>query len=244
MICKNCKHEFQGNYCNNCGQSAETHRIDIHFLWHDIQHSLFHLDSGIFYSFSQLLTQPGNSIRDYIEGKRVKHFRPISLLVVLATLYGLLYHFFSIDIIAYSREQSSENGIKFEMINEWISTHFAWFTLASVPLFTFGTYIAFRNKGYTVMEYLILNAFKGSQRLFVHIAAFPLVVCFSGTPYLGKVTGLLFIIDLFLIFWTNIQFFNNLTRMKAFLLSLLSYIIFLFSVTIIIALVALILEFK
>ena len=30
--CKNCGNGFEGNYCNLCGQPAETHRINFKFL--------------------------------------------------------------------------------------------------------------------------------------------------------------------------------------------------------------------
>lgn len=42
VICKNCKQHFKGHYCNNCGQPAETRKLDFHFLIHDIQHGLMY----------------------------------------------------------------------------------------------------------------------------------------------------------------------------------------------------------
>ena len=92
--CKNCNQSFEGHFCNNCGQSAKTHQINFQFLWHDIQHGLFHFDNGILYTSKQLFTRPGNTIREFIEGKQVRHFKPFSLVIVLATVYGLLIHFF------------------------------------------------------------------------------------------------------------------------------------------------------
>ena len=66
--------------------------MNFHSLWHDIQHGLFHFDNGVLYTAKQLFTRPGNSIREYIDGKRVRHFKPISLVILLATVYGFLYH--------------------------------------------------------------------------------------------------------------------------------------------------------
>ena len=227
IICKNCLVEFNGHYCNNCGQSAEVHRLDSHFLWHDLQHGLFHFDSGIVYSVKQLLIRPGNAIREFIEGKRKKHFAPLSLVIVLATIYGVLYHYFQINTIIGPAENDSE--IDYQKINEWLATHFAWNTLAAIPLYTLGTFIAFKKQGYNFIEYLVLNAFKASQRLFVHIALFPLLYYFNGTPGMSTIIYVLYGIDMVFILWTNIQFFNRLTRIKAFLLSLLSHAIFLIS---------------
>ena len=217
ITCKNCEQIFKGHYCNNCGQSAETHKINAHFLWHDIQHGLLHFDQGILYSFKQLFTRPGHSVRDFIEGKRVKHFKPLSLAVVLATLYGFLYHFFHVDLF----DKSSEIDLK--QFNEWSITHYSWITVATIPFYTVGTYISFRKQGYNFMEYFVLNTFKASQKLFIHLALFPLVYYFRET----RITLLIYILDLVLIFWTNIQFFNRISWFKALLLSILSHIIFL-----------------
>lgn len=88
-ICKNCNEQLEWHFCGNCGQSAETHKMNVHFLWHDIQHGLLHFDKGILYTSKQLFTRPGIAIKEFIEGKRINHFKPISLIIVLATVYGL-----------------------------------------------------------------------------------------------------------------------------------------------------------
>ncbi|MFH7010272.1 DUF3667 domain-containing protein [Flavobacterium sp. FlaQc-52] len=224
ITCKNCHQIYTGHYCNNCGQSAETHLINWHFLWHDIQHGLLHFDKGILYTVKQLFTRPGHSIREFIEGKRVRHFKPLSLVVVLATLYGVLYHFFHVDLV----QTDSDNPLNLVKFNEWVSTHFSWVTIASIPLFTIGTYICFRNQGRNFVEYFVLNTFKASQKLVIGILLFPLAYFFSETPQIKTVTVVLYAIDLVLILWTNMQFFNKLSKTKVFFLSLLSHLIFLF----------------
>lgn len=224
IICKNCRHSFKGNYCNNCGQSADTHKINVHFLWHDIQHGLLHFDKGILYSLKQLFTRPGHSIREFIEGKRVNHFKPLSLVVVLATLYGFLYHYFHINLYYETKEVSGINYLEF---NEWTSTHFSWITIGTIPLYTIGTFICFKKQGYNFVEFFVLNTFKASQRLFAHILTFPLLYYFNGTPEISLLVKILYVFDVVLIFWTNIQFFDRIKKSKAFLLSLLSHFIFL-----------------
>jgi hypothetical protein len=93
ITCKNCDSQFEGKFCSNCGQSADTHRLDLHFLAINIPKLLFSfMRKGIFYTVTQLFTRPGNSIRGYVEGKRVNHYEPFAMLVTIAALYGLLYH--------------------------------------------------------------------------------------------------------------------------------------------------------
>lgn len=50
VICKNCKQHFKGHYCNNCGQPAETRKLDFHFLIHDIQHGLIYWTNMQFFN--------------------------------------------------------------------------------------------------------------------------------------------------------------------------------------------------
>ncbi|MEO8862184.1 MAG: hypothetical protein ABI358_12210 [Ginsengibacter sp.] len=32
--------------------------MNFHFLWHDVQHGLFHFDKGVLYTTKQLFTRP------------------------------------------------------------------------------------------------------------------------------------------------------------------------------------------
>lgn len=235
IICKNCHQVFKGHYCNNCGQSAETHKINAHFLWHDIQHGLLHFDKGILYSLKQLFTRPGHSIREFIEGKRVRHFKPLSLVVLLATFYGFLYHYFHIN---YFIDKSSE-ALHYGNLNEWISTHFYWVTIATIPLYTVGTYIVFKNQGYNFVEFFVLNTFKASQRLFAQILMFPILFYLNKNNHLHQFSFITYLVGLILIFWTNIQFFNKISKTKAFLLSIVSHILFLILFCILLGLILL-----
>lgn len=92
--CKNCEAVYYGNYCPTCSQSAQTKRIDAHYLLHDIPHSVFHVDKGLPYTFLQLTTNPGKALLEYIKGKRVKHFKPFAYVLVLSTISSLFLKFF------------------------------------------------------------------------------------------------------------------------------------------------------
>jgi hypothetical protein len=240
ITCKNCHQTFKGHYCSNCGQPAETHKLNFHFLLHDIQHGLFHFDSGITYTAKQLFTRPGHSIREFIEGKRVRHFKPISLIVVLATTYIALIHLLHIDLFVKTDQNLIPNShINIEQLKEWMTSHFAWITLLSIPLHTIGTAICFRKQGYNFIEYFVLNTYKASQKLYVAILFIPLLYHYSGTPAIDTVTKTLILIDFALYFCTNMQFFNNLSKTKTFFLTLLTHLIFWFTVLFIVVITSL-----
>ena len=232
--CKNCNQHFKGNFCNSCGQSADTHEINSHFLWHDIQHGLLHFDNGIFYTIKELFTRPGNAIREFIDGKRIRHFKPLSLVIILATIYGLLIHNFNIDFIPDLQRTRSAQEINFyEKIKDWMSSHYSWATLISLPFYAFGSFMAYRKQHRNFIEHLVLNAFLAGQRLVLHIIAFPLLYLYKDSSNLSAMSGILTLLDFALLFWGYSQFFNKISKPKNFLLTLLTSLIILLSLVVV-----------
>ena len=39
-------------------------------------------------------------MREFLNGKRVKHFKPMSFVILLAGIYGLLSHYFDINLLS------------------------------------------------------------------------------------------------------------------------------------------------
>lgn len=231
-ICKNCNNDFNGHFCNICGQPAETHEMNFHFLWHDIQHGLFHFDKGIFFTIKELFTRPGYSIKEFIDGMRVKHFKPISLVILLAGIYGFLYHYFHINILANAVEISGTGKDivaakeAFEKVNDWVAGHYAIVSLIQLPIYALGTFIAFKKGGYNFVQHLVLNAFLTVQKLILHIVAFPLLYNFSGTPALKKIVAGISILGFVLMTWTLIQFFDRQKQLAIFWRTILSVLIY------------------
>ncbi|MDV2446230.1 hypothetical protein CMU93_01800 [Elizabethkingia anophelis] len=85
--CLNCNEELAGKYCSNCSQPASTHRFSLsHVFKHDFVHGIFHFDKGFFFTIKELFTRPGHSIREYVQGKRVKHFNYFATVLLLLTI--------------------------------------------------------------------------------------------------------------------------------------------------------------
>lgn len=228
IICKNCNHQFEGKFCNNCGQSADTHRLDYKSLFKDLRKNfLKYFHGGIFYSAVQLFKRPGHTIREYIEGKRVKHFEPIALLLTLAALYGLLYHTFGINLfVDVSNHSSASQTSNMNLINRWFSDNYSLATLLFVPIYSIASFLVFRKQQYNFIEHVYLNAFLGSQRILLRLMLFPLLVIYNGTAQLKIILDVSILLDVVLIVWSYKQFFNKLPKGKAILLSILSYVIF------------------
>lgn len=230
--CKNCGHQFVGKFCNNCGQSATTHRMNFHFLWHDIQHGLLHFDKGIFYTTKELFTRPGHSIRAYVEGKRVNHFKPFSMIILLATIYGFLSLYFNVNITDGMIDVKDEKFDVFKKIDEWTKSHYVAYTFFTLPFSAISSFIVFRDQKYNLIEHFVLNAFITAQMLVIQLLVFPITYFYQGTT-LGQVTFILVsIIGFLLIIWTYAQFFNKLSALRASLMAVLSYVLMMVAIMI------------
>jgi hypothetical protein len=89
----------------------------------------------------------------------------------------------------------------------WLQ-HYSWLTLATIPLYTLGTYVSFKSQGYNYIELFVLNTFKASQRLLLHIVTFPVLLHFNATPTIKTVMLWLYVLDIVLIYWIEFSIFQ------------------------------------
>jgi hypothetical protein len=88
--CKNCNSVFDGNFCPQCGQASNTHRINASYFLHDIPHSVFHVDKGFPYTFIQLIRRPARALDEYLAGRRVRYFRPLGYVLIMSAICALI----------------------------------------------------------------------------------------------------------------------------------------------------------
>lgn len=218
--CQNCGANVTSKFCGECGQIANTHRINLHFLWHDIQHGLFHFDKGVIYTFKELFTRPGSTIREFLEGKRVKHFKPVSLVILLAGIYGFLSHYLHVNLLSSqiqikgSSERVSLLRDKAIILTEWLSAHYAVLALVQIPIFALVSYFIYRKFKYNYIECLVISTFITCQRLFVQIMAFPIFYLLRDSQYLKAASSITDIISYLLFGWSLFQLFNNLSTFQ------------------------------
>src|SRR5688572_10457773 len=87
MNCKNCDSPLDGNFCANCGQKSEIHRVTFKHFLHEFFHAFTHTDKGILLLMKELITRPGYVAQEYLDGKRKKYFNPLTFLIILSSLY-------------------------------------------------------------------------------------------------------------------------------------------------------------
>jgi hypothetical protein len=153
--CKNCQTEFVGNFCPHCGQSMHTHKIDFHYFAHDLPHSVFHIDSGVFYTLKELLLRPGKALKGYLEGQRVYHAKPFAFVLVLSTA-AILIMKLCVFLINATLAKSQAPILKFV---GFFSSYPSVLVFILIPILAFITWICFRKYGYNYWEHFLINTF-------------------------------------------------------------------------------------
>lgn len=242
--CLNCNAALHGKFCHTCGQEARHAKISWSFLWRDIQQTIIQFDKGFFYTCKELLTQPSLAIKSYLSGKRVKHFKPISFVLVLAGTYGFLSHYFNLTVSSIVLEAKSNNIqtddslVFIKQLAKWMNEHYTWIILLQIPLFAFATRLVFRKVGYNFVEHFIANSYLTGQRLLINTLALPLYFFISNASALKialrLVDGLAFVF----LFWSLYHLFDKVSKTKrilrifaSLLLSAVLTVVFLFLIS-------------
>lgn len=170
--CQNCSEIFVGNFCPNCGQNSHEHRVNAHYFLHDIPHSIFHVDHGFFYTVKMLFTKPGLMIQEFLEGKRIKYFRPIAYVMVMTALSALLVKLFDWGTV----QVLTANGVKPYDVHNFFEHYFSLFIFLMIPLASLVTRIFFVNKKYNFWEHFLANTYIAAQLnimwILIHLITF------------------------------------------------------------------------
>jgi Protein of unknown function (DUF3667) len=244
QLCKNCEHVFQGNFCSNCGQKTNTVRLNWHYVQDELKYTFLHLNKGFLYTAKQLFIRPGDTVREFIEGKRVQHYKPILLLFVLAGLNGLAMHFLPVEEFIYNPKGDQASAKQIEIgksIFDWLTKNYTLFELFLLPIYSLCSWLAFKKFGYNYIENIIINCFATSQRLLIGLLLFPFQYFLSGTPYLMIFSFLTMIPTFGYTVWMLIQLYKNqdlgsvILRMLLFVFNLCVFFFLVLVISIVIA---------
>ena len=182
--CKNCNEIIVENFCGNCGQKKYK-RIDKKYIWDEIQYTVLHTNKGFLYSIKNILKNPGKTAKDYIDGNRVNHYKPILLVFVLSGLSTFIsYKVLNLNEVmtAFFAQQKVNTKMMSEMMS-FISSYNSAIMLVLVPLFALTTKIAFRKWGHNYYEHIIMNSYILTfYTLMSIILVYPIMYIFRDSP--------------------------------------------------------------
>jgi hypothetical protein len=223
--CKNCNQAFEGKFCSNCGQEATVGKLDSHFLVHELQHGIFHVDKGILFTLKLLFTEPGKFLRCFIDGKRVGHFKPFAFLVILSGLYAFLVHYVGLVNVMSFYNSDTELTERFQKVTEWNNEHYVVSVLTVLPVSALVCYYIYKKLKITYLEHLVINAYLSGQRFIFSI------ILLLALHQVNKETGfwLVIVFNILLPFiyfvWSYTQFFAPKMKARYFLYAFSAFVI-------------------
>ncbi|HLA55799.1 MAG TPA: DUF3667 domain-containing protein [Flavobacterium sp.] len=151
--CLNCLETVTGNFCPNCGQKTDTHRITLkHFLLHDLLHGIWHLERGMVFTIKEALLRPGQAALDYIGGKRIRYYNVFYLCLLVIGLNIVLVHLY--DFLEPKRLVKNDNNVE---VVEFFSEYLKFILLAIVPIVAINAFLIFRRLKLNLAEHFILS---------------------------------------------------------------------------------------
>jgi len=156
MNCLNCNTEVNSNFCPDCGQPKVLKRINGHYIVHEIEHVL-HFERGIFYTIKELITNPGQNIRNYLTENRSRLVKPIIFIIVSSLIYSISNHFFHFQdgYINYLDSQKTSTST----ISKWVQMNLGYSNIMMGIFIALWTKLFFRKRDYNIFEILILLCF-------------------------------------------------------------------------------------
>ncbi|MGG6461934.1 DUF3667 domain-containing protein [Solilutibacter silvestris] len=223
--CANCLRAIDATdqrFCPGCGQPTPAHRIDWHFISHELEHSVLHMDRGILFTLRQLVLRPGDLIRDYIEGRRANLVKPLLLLMILSAAIVFLSSMQGVGTMAVQFDGASVSQDKiFRLVDDWMTAHFALVTILLLPLEALAFKLVFRGaQGLNYPEWLVIIAFLTAQTMMLWILALLLQRWMPHLPQWAVLLSMVYGV------FSLVQFFRDEPRWKTVLRSLGSYLVF------------------
>jgi hypothetical protein len=154
----NCDVAFveSARFCAHCGQRADTGRLSFADIARDLMHTFVNLERGPVTFAWALLTRPGHVAREYVEGRRRRHYGPFATLAVLVGLTALAVNLSGFQVL-------SNDGLPSAPMN-LLQRHFNLLLLAQVPLLGVACTALFRGARLRLPEHMVLVAYALSVR--------------------------------------------------------------------------------
>lgn len=233
MTCKKCNTEVNLKFCPECGQPANLKRIDGHYILHEIEHVL-HFERGILYTIRELLTKPGQNIRNYLTENRSRLIKPIIFIILTSLIYTLVSHFFHIEE-EYVQHNALGNSSIGTILN-WMQNNYGYASILMGIFIAIWLKVFFKKYGYNIYELLIMLCFV--QGISMLIYAFFGILEGIFTIKLFSVAGIL---GLVYTTWACGNFFEK-RKIGNYLKSLLSILLGLITFNLIIIIVGLLFD--
>ncbi|NNM10212.1 MAG: DUF3667 domain-containing protein [Flavobacteriaceae bacterium] len=85
--CHNCDTPVRGKYCSACGQRTSVHKVTFKETFQDFWDFVFSVNAPLFNTLRLLVKDPGKLLREYLEGKRKRYYKPVAFFILMTVIY-------------------------------------------------------------------------------------------------------------------------------------------------------------
>ena len=214
MQCLNCNNSVKENFCPNCGQKTSTHRFSFSYIFDNgVLNGIFNVNKSFFFTIKELFIRPGHSIREYIQGKRIRHINAFSLLILLIAIEFLL-DFGNVNSNEALPEMFKSSG---DSLDQILETYPQLTYLIVICATTFSSYLFFRRSKLNFAEHLVMNIYSWSGLI---VLGLPLTLSFAfidDKSLIRPLINIYAIIGFGYAFWFFYQFFSGYNYKKIYL---------------------------
>ena len=160
--CANCGGLRAGEYCAACGQRAVQGRLTVPGIAQQVAHDVLNVDRGILFTALELTRRPGDAIRDYVDGKRVRYTGPVKYFVLTVALTTFMTTQMGVlDEVALGMVHGMGDAapVSAAQASRFMAQWMTLFMALGVPFTAAVTGRLFRRAGMTYAEHLALNLY-------------------------------------------------------------------------------------
>ncbi|WBL27337.1 DUF3667 domain-containing protein [Zunongwangia sp. HGR-M22] len=181
--CLNCGWLVDGNYCGNCGQK-KFNRIDRRYVLNELESSILQTNKGFLYSIKRIIRNPGRTAKEFIDGNRINHYKPILLAFLLCGISAFI-SFQILGLLEIMKSLYLEQEMLSGFMNDYLtisSRYNSVMMLLLVPFYALVTKLAFRKWGHNYCEHIVMNSYILSLYLIMNIVIiYPLIYIFKNS---------------------------------------------------------------
>lgn len=230
-LCLNCNTQYNGHFCNNCGQK-EVHRYSVSHVFHELVHVFTHADKGIFSFAWNIMKKPGTVALDLVEGRRKRYFNLFQYLLIIVGITTFLVsqtHLIEKTLVTMNKANSAAiKGSELVKVQQSVAAFLQKynniFQLVLIPLFAFFSWLFMgkrRKKNYA--ENIVLHAASSAQSNTFAVFTTLLMLISSNNNYFISLSILSLFVILFS-FAISYKQFYGLSWIKSILFSLAVFI--------------------
>lgn len=201
-MCLNCESPLPeaARFCPCCSQRSDTGRLTVLDMARELLQRFVNVERGPLTFARALLLRPGVVAREYVEGRRRRHYGPFATLVVLAGVQALV-----LSLSGFQALSQEISGAPADLMHR----HFNLLQLVQLPLLGAICALVFRRARLTLPEHMVLAAYALSVRGVALSLGVPIAWLASvAAPTLGET--LLFWAVWYVYFgWASTQFYRG-----------------------------------